>query len=62
MNGPDIVVKARQTRPELKVAYMSGYTDDADLHQDGAAPNVELLHKPFQLDELACTLRSALDA
>jgi PAS domain S-box-containing protein len=52
MNGQKLAVQLRESRPELKVIFMSGYTDDSvdpDLFLDGVAC---FLQKPFKTDEL----------
>ena len=41
-----------QTRPELKILYMSGYTDDAIVHHGVLDPGTVLLQKPFTPDKL----------
>ncbi len=61
MSGPDIAFAARQHRADLKVLYMSGYTDDAVVHHGQLDAEVELLQKPFAKAELAQRLRLILD-
>ncbi|MDP6873897.1 MAG: ATP-binding protein [Alphaproteobacteria bacterium] len=61
MSGPDIASEARQHRSDLKVLYMSGYTDDAVVHHGQLDPEVELLQKPFAKAKLAQRLRLILD-
>jgi hypothetical protein len=39
---------------------MSGYSEDAIVHQGRLDPGVRLLQKPFQNDELASQMRAAL--
>jgi DNA-binding response OmpR family regulator len=41
---------------------MSGHTDDATVQHGVTSEGVELLHKPFSLDELAARLDAALAA
>ena len=45
-----------------KVLYMSGYTDDAILHQGVSEPGIAFLPKPFTAAELARKVREVLDA
>ncbi|HEX6536843.1 MAG TPA: PAS domain S-box protein [Gemmatimonadaceae bacterium] len=61
MGGRALVDCLRAQRPELRVLYMSGYTESEMLRRglwDGCAP---FLQKPFTAHELARAVRSALD-
>ena len=57
MTGRKLADIAVQRRPGLKVLYTTGYTPKAILHDDG----VDVLPKPFSLDQLARKIRSVLD-
>lgn len=57
MTGRKLADNAVQRRPGLKVPYTTGYTPKAILHDDG----IEVLSKPFSLDQLARKIRSVLD-
>jgi len=48
-------------RPDLKVIYMSGYTDDVIARQRVRDPGVVFLQKPFSTDEVAARIRDVLD-
>src|SRR5579872_129935 len=48
-------------RPEMKVIYMSGYTDDVVLQRGVSNSQVAFLHKPFTTQELAGKVREVLD-
>ena len=48
-------------RPELRVLYMSGYTDDEILRRGLAEPGATFLEKPFTPERLARAVRGALD-
>jgi two-component system, cell cycle sensor histidine kinase and response regulator CckA len=48
-------------RPDLKVLYMSGYTDNAIVHHGVLDPDTLLLEKPFSAEELARKVREVLD-
>jgi two-component system cell cycle sensor histidine kinase/response regulator CckA len=61
MSGRDLAERLRTVRPDLKVLYISGYTDDMLAHHGVLEPNVFLLPKPFAPDELAKKLREVLD-
>ncbi|GLS44235.1 hypothetical protein GCM10007884_22230 [Methylobacterium brachythecii] len=59
MNGVQLSVEARRLRPELRVLLTSGYTGTA-LDEQGLPPDLPLLSKPYQRDELANKLRVVL--
>lgn len=48
-------------RPETRVLFMSGYTDDAALRKGLLRPGVAFLQKPFTPLGLAVAVRSVLD-
>jgi two-component system, cell cycle sensor histidine kinase and response regulator CckA len=62
MNGPELAEKLRAIRPELRVLYVSGYTDRAMTREGELEPGTALLHKPFSPDQLASKVREVLDA
>lgn len=61
LNGDGIAVLAPRHHPDIKVLYMSGFTQDALVHQGQLEEGVILLHKPFRQADLALKLREALD-
>ena len=61
MNGAKLVEEARRIRPELKVLFTTGYTRNAVVHNGVLDPGVELIGKPFSLNELAAKAREVLD-
>jgi two-component system cell cycle sensor histidine kinase/response regulator CckA len=62
MDGPAMVEILRRQRADLRVLYMSGYTDDIVLARGIGSELPDLLRKPFTLEELARTLRVTLGA
>lgn len=61
VGGPELAARLAREREEMKVLYMSGYTENA-LHQQGALrPETLLLQKPFTADALGRKVRDALD-
>jgi len=60
MNGPELYGLLRERRPELKVLYMSGYTDNAVVEQAALTGSGNFLQKPFTRDGLIAKLQSAL--
>jgi PAS domain S-box-containing protein len=61
VNGRKLADEVHHRRPELPILFTTGYTRDAVVHQGVLDPDVELLGKPFTLDELARKVRAMLD-
>ncbi len=61
LQGPDVAIEARRTRPDLKVVYMSGYAGDALERYRSIDPDPVLIQKPFDYDILGRRLRQVLD-
>jgi signal transduction histidine kinase len=60
MNGAELVTTARRRNGDLKVLFLSGYSDSAVL--ESAVGDALLLRKPFRPAELATAVRHALDS
>jgi two-component system cell cycle sensor histidine kinase/response regulator CckA len=60
-SGPELFERLTRRRPDLKVLYVSGYTDDTIVHQGQLLPGVEFLQKPFTADALNRKVREVLD-
>ncbi len=61
MSGIALAAELREHRPDLRVLYMSGYTEEEIVRRGDATPGVTLLPKPFSGEELARSVRDALD-
>ena len=61
MSGRELAERVLETAPEIKVLFMSGYTDDAVIRRGLLEPGMAFLGKPFTVDEMARTVRRALD-
>jgi len=61
--GPEVVRRLKATRPDIKVIFMSGYTEGevSAIDEEGAS-EMPLLQKPFELDLLASKIREILEA
>jgi two-component system cell cycle sensor histidine kinase/response regulator CckA len=59
MDGPTMVRKARESRPELKILFMSGYAEE-QLRKSIDIENVNFLPKPFSVTDLAEAARRAV--
>jgi FixJ family two-component response regulator len=62
MGGRRVAEVIRATRPNLKVVYMSGYTDSAIVDHGILEPGVTFVQKPFATDALLRKIRDILDA
>ncbi len=61
MDGPTWVRKARETRPDTRVVFVSGYAEDAFGEGREEIPNSVFLPKPFSLSELTETVHKQLN-
>ena len=57
MNGAELARELRNRRPKLPILYATGYADAAALTE---ATDDEIIHKPFEEDELAEKIAAAL--
>jgi CheY-like chemotaxis protein len=62
MGGRELADHLKAGRHETKVLYVSGYTDDAILHQGVSETGMAFLPKPFTASALAHKVREVLDA
>ena len=61
MTGRDLATAARARRPDLRVLYTSGYTENAIVHHGRLDAGVRLLSKPYDRHALSAAIRAALD-
>ncbi len=62
MNGRELAQRICEIRPNVKVLYMSGYTENVIGHNGMLDAGVRLLQKPFTLRDLKTKVREVLDA
>ena len=61
MNGRELAQRVSEIRPNMKVLYMSGYTENAIGHNGTLDAGITLLQKPFTLHALKAKVREVLD-
>jgi CheY-like chemotaxis protein len=62
VNGRELANRARTFRPNLRILFMTGYSQDTIVHQGRLDPDIELIEKPFRRDTLAARVRAMLDS
>ena len=58
--GPTLIRHVRDKRPDMKVIFISGYTEDKFRDQLDAGEHIHFLPKPFSLKQLAGKVKEAL--
>jgi len=61
MNGRPLVEKLLESRPEMRVLFMSGYTDDEVMRRGVIDGRTAFLQKPFTPAQFAKKVRDVLD-
>jgi two-component system cell cycle sensor histidine kinase/response regulator CckA len=60
IGGRELSARLTEIRPEMKVLYMSGYTDDAIVHQGVLDEGTNFIQKPFSTHALARKVKEVL--
>jgi two-component system cell cycle sensor histidine kinase/response regulator CckA len=60
ISAHELAVYVRASRPEVRVLFMSGYTEDAALRQSLLQPRAAFLEKPFTVQTLTRAVQGAL--
>ncbi len=60
MGGKKLAERLQPLYPQIKVIYMSGYTDNAIVHHGVLAPELNFIEKPFSPEGLARKAREVL--
>ena len=60
MTGPQLAEELAGARPDIKVLYVSGYTENIAIHQGVVDSSFAFLAKPFSRDVLAKAIRDVL--
>jgi two-component system cell cycle sensor histidine kinase/response regulator CckA len=62
MDGPTLMKQLREQNPAIKIIFISGYAEDAFRRNLDEKEDFMFLQKPFDLKELAATVKAALEA
>jgi len=60
ISGRELTKRLSEARPETKVLYLSGYAEDAIVHEGVLEPGTAFLQKPFTLQTLSRKVREVL--
>ena len=61
MNGKELADKIKKLKPDIKIIFMSGYTDETIVHQGILEAGIEFIQKPFSPNKFAEKVRQILD-
>ena len=60
LNGRQLADLARQLRPDLKILFITGYAQNADVRGEFLGPRMDMILKPFALEALANKIREMI--
>ena len=61
INGRQLADAARQSRPDLKVLFITGYAESAAVGHGHLEPGMQVITKPFAMDDLAAKIRAMIE-
>ena len=61
MSGKELAEKVRLIRPEIKILFLSGYTENVIAHHGVLEPGINFLAKPFTIQSLTQKVREVLN-
>jgi len=62
LDGPGLVREVKEICPDIKVIFISGYTEDAFRQRLDSDGNIDFLPKPFSLKQLAAKVKDVIGA
>lgn len=60
MNGKELAIRLARIRPEVKVLFMSAYSDEIITSHGVVPAGVNLIRKPFRMEDLVKRIESVL--
>jgi DNA-binding response OmpR family regulator len=60
MNGRQLADQARETRPDLKILFITGYAESVAMSEGFLQPGMEMITKPFDLEHLSQRIRAMI--
>jgi CheY-like chemotaxis protein len=61
MNGRELAVEIKKTRPKIKILFLSGYPREVLSEQGILDSGIHLIQKPYEQEELVRQIRRILD-
>jgi signal transduction histidine kinase len=61
LNGRQLAEVARQHRPDLRVLFLTGYAEHATRRSEFLGPGMDMMVKPFEVDELGAKIASIVE-
>jgi CheY-like chemotaxis protein len=61
LNGRQLADRARLVRPDLKVLFITGYAEQAAMASGFLAPGMEMVTKPFAIEDLTLRIRKIIE-
>jgi two-component system, cell cycle sensor histidine kinase and response regulator CckA len=61
ISGRELADRAKAIRPETRILFMSGYTDNSIVHRGVIDEGMQFIQKPFSTENLATKVREVLD-
>ena len=62
LNGRQLAEIARDSRPDLKILFVTGYARNAAVRGGFLDPGMDMMTKPFAVDALATKVRDILES
>jgi two-component system cell cycle sensor histidine kinase/response regulator CckA len=61
MSGTELASKINKIKPEIKVLFMSGYTENVIVHQGALKEGIHFVQKPFSMNDFAKKVRETIE-